>query len=473
MTSHTIRPVILCGGNGKRLWPVSRKSMPKQFARIGSDMTMLQETIQRFEDAGCAAPLLMTGEDYRFTVAAQVEEMSVEDHKIVIEPDVRNTGPAICAAAEILYKEDPDALMLVTPADHRMANSLEFASAVAKAADKARDGEIVTFGIRPTQPETGYGYIQLENASNGDDAQPYRRFVEKPDLETAQEMVESGEFLWNSGIFMFSVATIREAFTKKAPEIRGAVRRALREAQSDLDFLRLGGSFNTAPDVAFDYAVMEKSAGWVVPLEARWSDLGSWRSVWEETGRDENGLATSGSARGFDCEDTLLFSGSDGIEVVGVGLKNIAAVATQDAVLIADLDNTQAVSQVVTTLKAEKVKQAEEFARHARPWGHYETLSLGDRFQVKSIVVKPDGKLSLQSHVHRAEHWVVVEGTATVTIGEDRKLVGENQSVYIPLGEVHRLENTGKVPLQLIEVQTGAYLGEDDIVRYEDVYERA
>ena len=472
MTAQTIRPVILCGGNGKRLWPVSRKSMPKQFTRIGSDLTLLQETIQRFEDAGCDAPIFVTSEAYRFTVAAQAEEMGLASPTILIEPEGRNTGPAICAAAELMYKEDPSALLLVTPADHRMDGSLKIATAVAAGAEKARDGNIICFGIHPTQPHTGYGYIQMSKPSDVEAAQPYRKFIEKPDHQGAVEMLESGEYLWNAGIFMFSVETIREAFAKSAPKIRAAVRRSIRESQTDLDFVRLGPSFADAPEIAFDYAVMERVAGWVVPMHADWSDMGSWRSVWERADKGASGVALSGLATEVDCENSLIYSENENMPVVGLGLSNIAAVATKDAVLVANLDQAQNVSEVVAKLKINGVVQAEEFARHARPWGHYETLSLGNRFQVKSIVVKPGGKLSLQSHVHRAEHWVVVEGTATVTIGSERKLVGENESVYIPLGEIHRLENLGKVPLQLIEVQTGSYLGEDDIVRYEDVYER-
>jgi mannose-1-phosphate guanylyltransferase/mannose-6-phosphate isomerase len=475
MTTPTpIRPVILCGGNGKRLWPVSRKSMPKQFARLAGEHTMLQDTIRRLEDAGCDAPILVTNEDYRFTVAAQAEEIGTRGHRILVEPALRNTAAAIAAAAALVAAEDADALILVAPSDHRMGDVMAFSAAVAAAAQSARDGALVTFGIRPDRAETGYGYIELDAATAAEDAaQPYLRFVEKPDADRAAAMLAEGRWLWNSGLFLFTARAVLAAFAAQAPAILAAARGAVQAATADLDFLRLGAAFLDAPDMAFDHAVMERSPGRVVPLSAGWSDLGSWRSVWENSARDGAGVAVRGAAEAQDCADTLLFSDDEGVRVVGLGLRNIAAVATRDAVLVADLDCTQSLSALVTRMATARVPQAETFPRHARPWGHYETLSLGNRFQVKSIVVKPGGKLSLQSHVHRAEHWVVVEGTATVTIGTSERLVSENQSVYIPLGEVHRLANTGKVPLQLIEVQTGAYLGEDDIVRYEDIYARA
>lgn len=474
MTTQSIRPVILCGGTGSRLWPVSRKSMPKQFSRLNNELTMLQNTVRRLEDAGCGAPIFVTNEEYRFTVAAQAKEIGLEGHMIVIEPEARNTGPAISAAAELLYSEEPDALIFVAPSDHVVSDNLSFAQAISRGTPKARAGSIVTFGTRPTHPETGYGYIQLTNdAADNDAVQRFSSFVEKPSIEAAEEMVNSSQFLWNSGMFLFSVSAIRNTFSRACPEIRAAVRRSVRAASVDLDFIRLGNEFLEAPSIAFDYAIMEHVDGWVVPMTVGWSDLGSWRSVWTETSKDENGVALRGTSRAFNCKDTLLFSNDNSIEMVGVGLNNIAAIATRDAVLVTDLNDSQSMSKVVATLRAEELKQADEFTRCERPWGHYESLAMGSRFQVKSIVVKPGGQLSLQSHVHRAEHWVVVEGTATVTIGQEEKLVTENQSVYISLGETHRLANNGKLPLQLIEVQTGSYLGEDDIVRYEDIYARA
>lgn len=474
MNAQIIRPVILCGGSGKRLWPVSRKSMPKQFARLGGPESLLQTTVRRLEDAGCGAPLFMTGEAYRFVVAAQADEIGLSGHRVVIEPEGRNTAPAICAAAELLYESDPEALMLVAPADHQIADPLAFAAALAEAATVARAGNVVVFGIRPDRPETGYGYVELAGAAAFSDgaAQPFRSFVEKPDLAGAEAMLASGRYVWNAGIFLMPAALARKLFGQHAPRVRSSVRRALREAKPDLDFLRLGPAFAAAPEIAFDHAVMEHVAGYVQPLNAGWNDLGSWRSVWSESDRDADGVAAHGATLARGCRDSLLFSADPAVQVVGLGLRNIAAVATRDAVLITDLDQDQGVGAAVELLKTRGAAQAEQFARHERPWGHYETLSLGPRFQVKSIVVKPGGTLSLQSHVHRAEHWVVVEGTARVTIGERDQLVSENQSVYIPLGEIHRLANEGRVPLQLIEVQTGAYLGEDDIKRYEDIYER-
>jgi mannose-1-phosphate guanylyltransferase / mannose-6-phosphate isomerase len=474
MTFPLIHPVILCGGNGKRLWPVSRKSLPKQFSRLMSDHSMLQATVRRLEDCGCAAPMLMTAQDYRFVVAEQMDEIGLRGHSIVIEPEGRNTAPAIAAAVQLIGAKDEDALILVAPSDHHFADTMALSAAIAAAAESARDGAIVTFGIRPDRPETGYGYIELDcdTAVDGT-AVPFVQFIEKPDLSGAQAMMETGRHVWNSGMFLFSVRTMRAALERHQPALVKTVRAAIADGQRDLDFFRLGPAFGQAEDISIDYAVLERETGYVVPMAAGWNDLGSWRTVWQETLRDTAGVGLVGAATALDCTDTLLRSEDPGMCVVGIGLRNVAAVVTKDAVLICDLNSTQAVGEAVRHLKLAKAKQAEDFQRHFRPWGHYETLSLGPRYQVKSIVVKPGGKLSLQSHVHRSEHWVVVEGSATVTIGTSERLIAENQSVYIPLGEVHRLANPGKLPLRLIEVQTGAYLGEDDIVRYEDIYERA
>ncbi|WP_103255619.1 mannose-1-phosphate guanylyltransferase/mannose-6-phosphate isomerase [Tabrizicola aquatica] len=474
MSLPKIHPVILCGGSGKRLWPASRKSMPKQFVRFGDDVSLLQQTIRRLEDISCAPPVLLTAHDYRFVVADQTAELGLRGHKLVVEPEPRNTGPAVCAAAELIHAQDHDALVLICPADHLITDVMTFAKAVAAAIPSAARGEIVTFGIRPDRAETGFGYIELASAHAADGLpHPFTRFVEKPDAATAAAMLDSGRYVWNAGIFLASAKTLIAAFGRHAGSLRAIVRRSIREAKTDLDFLRLGPCYGEAPDLSVDYAVMEHEKGTVVPVSIGWNDLGSWRAVWETAKRDAAGVATSGQALAMDCQDTLLTARDDGIQVVGIGLRNIAAIATRDAVLIADLDSTQSVGEAVKELKLRKAAQAEGFRKEFRPWGHYETLALGPRYQVKSIVVKPGGELSLQSHMHRSEHWVVVEGTARVTIGATVSNVAENQSVYIDLGQVHRLANPGKVDLRLIEVQTGAYLGEDDIIRYEDIYARA
>lgn len=474
MSLPKVHPVILCGGSGKRLWPASRKSMPKQFVRLAGDTSLLQQTIRRVEDISSAPPVLLTGHDYRFVVAEQAAETGLKGHRMVVEPEGRNTGPAVCAAVELIHAQDHDALVLICPADHVISDVMTFAKAVAAAIPAAARGEIVTFGIRPDRPETGYGYIELASEVHPDGLPlPFVRFTEKPDAATAEAMVASGRYVWNSGIFLASAKTLMTAFGRHAPALRAAVRRSIREAAADLDFLRLGPAYAEAPDLSIDYAVMENVQGTVVPVSVGWSDLGSWRAVWDASRRDADGVAATGQALAIHCQDSLLSSRDDGIQVVGIGLRNIAAVATRDAVLIADLDSSQSVADAVKELKLRRAPQAEQFRQAFRPWGHYETLALGARYQVKSIVVKPGGELSLQSHVHRAEHWIVVEGTARVTIGETVSQVAENQSVYIPLGAIHRLANPGKVDLRLIEVQTGAYLGEDDIIRYQDIYARA
>ena len=470
--SRAFRPVIMCGGSGTRLWPVSRRSYPKQFGQLVQGGSLFRRTLARVAGPGFVDPLLMTNEDFRFIVAEQAAEAGAADARIVIEPEGRNTAPAVCAAAHMVAKTDPDALLLVLPSDHLLSDVEAFHNAVWRGAEAAGEGHLVTFGIRPDRAETGYGYIELPEA-DGSAAQPFRRFVEKPDAAAAACMVESGRFLWNSGIFLFGVAAILDAFARHASEVNAACRAAVETGQEDLNFFRLGGdAYADSPDISIDYAIMERVAGRVVPLDCGWNDLGSWRTVWRESDRDEAGVAAGGSATAIDCRDSLLRSDHPDVELVGIGLSDVVAVATRDAVLVADMNRSQDVRTAVAALKAKGAPQATDQPRTYRPWGWFETLALGERFQVKQIMVKPGGVLSLQSHVHRSEHWVVVAGSARVTVDGEVRLVTENQSAYIAVGAVHRLENPGKVDLHLIEVQSGPYLGEDDIVRYEDVYAR-
>lgn len=471
-----IHPVILCGGSGTRLWPLSRKSFPKQFTPILGAESLFQASAQRFRAAEFAAPLVVTGSDFRFIVTEQLSEAGIDPGAILIEPEGRNTAPAVLAAALYLAAQDDEALMVVAPSDHVVPDAAAFRAAVLAGVPAARAGQIVTFGIRPTHAETGYGWLDLAG-DPGDFLPrpiPLRSFVEKPDAATAARMLAAGHYLWNAGLFLFSVRTILAAFEQHAPELLEAGRAAMTQARSDLGFLRLDPvAWSQLPNISIDYAVMERATNLtVVPFAAGWSDLGGWDAVWREMGPDAHGVAASGPTTVIDCEDSLLRSESEGVEVVGIGLKDILVVATGDAVLVADRSRAQDVKKAVEALKARGAKQAETFPVDHRPWGWFETLVLSERFQVKRIVVHPGAALSLQSHVHRSEHWIVVEGTARVTIDDTQRLVTENQSVYIPLGAVHRMENPGKVPMVLIEVQTGIYLGEDDIVRYEDVYAR-
>ncbi len=468
-----IYPTILCGGSGTRLWPLSRKSYPKQFVPLMGDETLFQSAVLRVQGAGFAAPVVVTNSDFRFIVTEQLAAVGVDAGAVLIEPEGRNTAPAVLAAALHVAQIDPEGVLLVAPSDHVIPDAAAFRAAVARGLEAVAQGRIVTFGIVPDRPETGYGYLELSGAPQ-EAATALKRFVEKPALAAAETMVAAGNYLWNAGIFLFCAKDMIAAFEAHAADLVGPVRAAVAQARADLGFLRLDPSaWAEARDVSLDYAVMERADNLsVVPFAAGWSDLGGWDAVWAEGARDALGVGVSGAASAIDCADTLLRSDSDGVELVGIGLKNIMAIAMNDAVLVADMSRAQEVKKAVDALKARGAKQAVQFPKDHRPWGWFETLVLADRFQVKRIVVHPGAALSLQSHVHRSEHWIVVQGTARVTVDETVKLVTENQSVYIPLGAIHRMENPGKVPMVLIEVQTGSYLGEDDIIRYEDVYAR-
>ena len=472
-----ITPVLLCGGSGTRLWPLSRKSYPKQFAKLTGDASLFQHAATRLSGQNYNRPLILTNTDFRFIVVEQLAAAQIDPGAILIEPQGRNTGPAILAAVLHVSATDPDGLVLVAPSDHVMPDAAAFRAAVANATPAALAGRIVTFGISPDRAETGYGWLELATRPEPGCAAPMalRRFIEKPDAERAGEMLAAGNFLWNAGIFLFSARTALAAFESHAPHLMAPVTAAVQQASVDLGFLRLAAEpWAKAQDVSIDFAVMEKADNLdVLPFDAGWSDLGDWDAVWREASlRDGNGNGLTGNVTVIDCSNSLLRAETEGQVLVAIGLDDIVAVAMKDAVLIAPRNRAQDVKAVVAHLKAKSAPQAEMFLRDHRPWGWFETLALSDRFQVKRIVVKPGAALSLQSHIHRAEHWIVVSGTALVTIGDTETLVTENQSVFIPLGEKHRMKNPGRVPMVLIEVQTGAYLGEDDIIRYDDAYAR-
>jgi mannose-1-phosphate guanylyltransferase/mannose-6-phosphate isomerase len=474
-----VYPVLLCGGSGTRLWPLSRKSYPKQFVPLVGDKTLFQQTADRLKGQGAGMdyqrPVILTNADFRFIVTEQLAALKIDPLAVMIEPVGRNTAPSVLAAALYLEQTDPEALILVAPADHVLPDTAAFHAAVAAGAKAADQGRLVTFGITPDRPETGYGYLQLTARPDGSgDAITLNRFVEKPDLARAKALLEQGDCLWNAGIFLFRARDMIAAFAAHAPDLMAPARAAVEHARPDLGLLRLAPEpWSQLRDISVDHAVMEKADNLsVVPFDGEWSDLGGWESVWREMGPDADGVALGGHATAIDCSDTLLRSESEGLQIVGIGLRNIVAIAMSDAVLVADMSRAQDVKRAVDVLRAKGAAQAETFPRDHRPWGWFESLALGGRFQVKRIMVHPGAALSLQSHVHRSEHWIVVEGTARVTVGDEVKLLTENQSVYVPVGAIHRLENPGKLPMMMIEVQTGAYVGEDDIIRYEDIYGR-
>lgn len=471
----TITPILLSGGAGTRLWPVSRKAMPKQFAQLIGEESLFVGAARRLAALNLAPPIIVTGEDYRFLVRDQLAQARVEAGHVLIEPDGRNTAPAILAAALIAQEANPEALLLAAPSDHLIADTQAFGEAVQKGVAAAQNGAIVTFGIAPTRPETGYGYLELVSRTNDTPVVPLSRFVEKPDAEAAAAMLASGNYLWNAGLFLFRADTLVDGFATHQPAMLEKVHAAVEGRTEDLGFERLAvKAWSDVESISIDYAIMEKSDQiMVVPYNSSWSDLGDWDALWRESTPNEDGVVTVGDATALDCTSTYLRSDSDDLAVVGIGLNNVMVVATQDAVLVADKSRAQHVKKAVDVLSQKGSKQAESFPRDHRPWGWYDVLALSDRFQVKRIVVNPGAALSLQSHMHRAEHWIVVSGTARVTVDDTVKLVGENESVYVPLGAKHQLENPGKVPMELIEVQSGSYLGEDDIVRYDDPYRRS
>jgi len=470
-----IYPVILSGGAGTRLWPLSRAVMPKQLLPLVTDKTMLQETALRVRGwPGVMAPLVVCGNEHRFLVAEQLRAVGINPHGILLEPAGRNTAPAVAAAARYLQAQDPEAVMLVLPADHVIEKHDAFRMAVERAAAQVGQGALATFGIVPGAPETGYGYIRRGEPLPGcDDCYKLDRFVEKPDRDTAATFVADGGYYWNSGMFMFRADRFLAEIEKHAPAIAQAAGAAVQAAYSDLDFCRLDeAAFAASPSDSIDYAVMEHTRdGIVVAADIGWSDVGSWSALADVQDKDANGNAVRGDVYLDSTSNTLVRAESRIVAVVGV--KDLVVVETRDAILVAHKDQVQRVKNVVDHLKGNERTEHLYHTRVYRPWGYYEGIDAGDRFQVKRITVKPGEKLSLQMHHHRAEHWIVVSGTARVTCGDKVTLLAENESTYIPIGMTHRLENPGKLPLHLIEVQSGSYLGEDDIVRFEDIYQRA
>jgi mannose-1-phosphate guanylyltransferase/mannose-6-phosphate isomerase len=465
-------PVVLSGGVGSRLWPVSRELFPKQFLPLTGDASLLVQTLARAGAVGgVSAPIIVCNDEHRFLVAEQLRQCAVRAAAILLEPEGRNTAPALAAAALQALTIDPNAILLVLPADHVIQQPEVFADAVERGLPAAETGHLVTFGIVPTAPETGYGYIQA-GAAQEHGALTLRKFVEKPDLETARSYVSSGEYLWNSGMFLLRAETYLAELEAHAPLMLAAVRNALTKARTDLDFIRLdAAAFAVCPSDSIDYAVMERThKGVVVPLSCGWSDVGSWSALWDVEIKDGAENVISGDVLLHEVDASYIRSESR--LVAAVGVSNLVIVETSDAILIADKARVQDVKFIVKALKNSKRDEATMHKRVYRPWGSYESLVNAHRFQVKRIIVNPGQQLSLQMHHHRAEHWIVVSGTAKVTCGEKEFLLSEDESTYIPLGNRHRLANPGVIPLEMIEVQTGGYLGEDDIVRFQDIYGR-
>ncbi len=469
-----IYPVVLSGGAGTRLWPLSRESLPKQFLSLLGERSLLQDTLARLDGLDrVTAPIIVASQEHRFLVAEQLRAAGIVPHTLFLEPVVRNTAPALAAAALHIQAENPDGLMLVLPSDHHVPDAVAFREAVQQAVPAAESGYLVTFGITPRWAETGYGYIERGELLAGcGDCCSVTRFLEKPNEENAARFVATGNHYWNSGMFLFRAGDYIDELERLQPMVVKACRLALANAQKDLTFTRLGAEgFALSPSISIDYAVLEhtrKAA--VLPVTYQWTDLGSWKSLWDIGDKDASGNVVRGDTQLDGTRNTYVSAGSR--LVAALGVSDLVIVETPDAVLVAHRDGVQRVRALVDDLKARKRTEPLTHRRVYRPWGSYESVDTGPRFQVKHITVSPGSKLSMQMHHHRAEHWIVVSGTARITRGEEEVLLTENQSTYIPLGVSHRLENPGKIPLQLIEVQSGAYLGEDDIVRFEDMYDR-
>jgi mannose-1-phosphate guanylyltransferase/mannose-6-phosphate isomerase len=468
-----ILPVIMAGGKGSRLWPLSRELYPKQFLTVSGELSMLQQTVARLTGMEHSAPLLICNEEHRFIAAEQLRLGGFSHSGIILEPVGRNTAPAIALAALQALKnaeQDKDPILLVLAADHLIEDTSAFQTSVSKALPFAKDGKLVTFGIVPTVPETGYGYIKAGESQG--DAFTVEQFVEKPDLNTAQDYLASGDYYWNSGMFLFKASRYLEELKKHSPGILLACEESMQESIPDMDFVRVDiEAFQRCPDDSIDYAVMEKTeSSMVIPMDAGWSDVGSWSALWEVSEKDENNNVIKGDVIAVNSANNYLHSNNKLIAVVGID--NLVVVETKDAILVAHKEQVQDVKTIVNHLKAVGRTEHKIHREVYRPWGKYDSLDIGNRDQVKRITVKPGAKLSIQMHHHRAEHWIVVSGTAKVTNGDKTILLTENESTYIPIGQVHALENPGVLPLELIEVQSGSYLGEDDIVRFEDRYGR-
>ncbi len=472
-----IFPVILSGGSGTRLWPLSRSMYPKQFIHFfnGQDASFLSSALTRLpKSAGFEAPILLCNNDHRFLVREELDRTGIEPHAIILEPIARNTAPAIVVAALVALKADPNAILAVMPSDHVIADEARFAESVRRAADVAETGKLVLFGIAPNEPHTGYGYIKRGAPLPGFEGYAFsvESFAEKPDRATAERYIADGSYSWNSGIFALNARTFLAEVEQYEPKILEAARAALADASEDLGFLRLDkAGFALSPNISIDYAVMEKTReAAILPIDVGWNDVGSWSSLWDIAPRDDKGNFIKGEAVLEDTSGCYVHSEKSIVSTIGVN--DLIIVNTPDALLVADKNRTQDVSKIVQRLKQSNRKEQEQHIRNYRPWGYFETLNIGPRFQVKLLHVKPGGKLSMQMHHHRSEHWIVVQGTAQVSIGDREQLVRENESVYIFATQWHRLQNPGKVPVEIIEVQIGSYLGEDDIMRTDDIYNR-